>query len=476
MATTSGKRKRRRHRRIRWGRFLVLGAAVALVIGLICSVWLLISPLHLRAGEVTTEYKHKYDPKSNIRVAFLGSPDDVKIEGAVDTSQVGDYNLTYTYKGHEAKAVVHVTDTTAPTLEVKDLMADMTQNVTAQDMVASAKDASDVTVAFADDTEDLTTKGKHRVTIVATDESGNRTERQATLDRVEDTTKPKLKSENETLKVRQGTAFELSGITATDDMDPQPEITWDEDSIDMTKAGDYEVLVKAQDRSGNTAEMKQKVTVEKNPEYGKKVVFLTFDDGPSENTGKILDILKKNNAKATFFVTGNGQPDNHFIKEAYDQGNAIGLHTYTHDYAYVYSSVDNYFADLQQVSDMVKEITGEAPKIIRFPGGSSNTVSANYSRGIMSTLVDEVHKKGYEYFDWNVSSGDANGNDLPVDTVVQGATACEEQYCTILFHDTMAKNTTVQALPQIIKYYKDQGYVFLPLTKDSIAAHHGVNN
>lgn len=472
----AAKRKKGRRRRIRWSRFLVLGTCAALVLGLFTSIWLLISPLHLKAGEVTTEYKHKYDPESNIRVAFLGSPADVKIEGTVDTNQVGDYPLTYIYKGHEAKAVVHVTDTTAPTLEVRDYMADMTQDVKPEDMVTSAKDAGEVTVAFAPDTEDLTPKGKHRVTIVATDEFGNKTERQATLDRVEDTTKPQLKSDNKTLKVKQGTAFELSGITATDDMDPEPAITWDEDSIDMTKAGDYEVTVLATDRSGNKSELKQKVTVEKNPEYGNKVVFLTFDDGPSENTGKILKILEKYDAKATFFVTGNGQADNHFIKEAYDQGNAIGLHTYTHDYSYVYSSVDNYFQDLQQISDMVKDITGEAPKVIRFPGGSSNTVSANYTEGIMSRLVDLVHEKGYEYFDWNVSSGDASGNDIPVDTIVQGATACEEQYCTILFHDTMAKNTTVEALPDIIRHYKEQGYVFLPLTRDSVAAHHGVNN
>lgn len=472
----AAKRKKGRRRRIRWSRFLVLGTCLALVLGLFTSIWLLISPLHLKAGEVTTEYKHKYDPESNIRVAFLGSPADVKIEGTVDTNQVGDYPLTYTYKGHEAKAVVHVTDTTAPTLEVRDYMADMTQDVKPEDMVTSAKDAGEVTVAFAPDTEDLTPKGKHRVTIVATDEFGNKTERQATLDRVEDTTKPQLKSDNKTLKVKQGTAFELSGITATDDMDPEPAITWDEDSIDMTKAGDYEVTVVATDRSGNKSELKQKVTVEKNPEYGNKVVFLTFDDGPSENTGKILKILEKYDAKATFFVTGNGQADNHFIKEAYDQGNAIGLHTYTHDYSYVYSSVDNYFQDLQQISDMVKDITGEAPKVIRFPGGSSNTVSANYTEGIMSRLVDLVHEKGYEYFDWNVSSGDASGNDIPVDTIVQSATACEEQYCTILFHDTMAKNTTVEALPEIIRHYKEQGYVFLPLTRDSVAAHHGVNN
>lgn len=472
----AAKRKKGRRRRIRWSRFLVLGTCLALVLGLFTSIWLLISPLHLKAGEVTTEYKHKYDPESNIRVAFLGSPADVKIEGTVDTNQVGDYPLTYTYKGHEAKAVVHVTDTTAPTLEVRDYMADMTQDVKPEDMVTSAKDAGEVTVAFASDTEDLTPKGKHRVTIVATDEFGNKTERQATLDRVEDTTKPQLKSDNKTLKVKQGTAFELSGITATDDMDPEPAITWDEDSIDMTKAGDYEVTVVATDRSGNKSELKQKVTVEKNPEYGNKVVFLTFDDGPSENTGKILKILEKYDAKATFFVTGNGQADNHYIKEAYDQGNAIGLHTYTHDYSYVYSSVDNYFQDLQQISDMVKDITGEAPKVIRFPGGSSNTVSANYTEGIMSRLVDLVHEKGYEYFDWNVSSGDASGNDIPVDTIVQSATACEEQYCTILFHDTMAKNTTVEALPEIIRHYKEQGYVFLPLTRDSVAAHHGVNN
>lgn len=471
--STAHKRKRRR---VRWGRFAVLALAALLAFGLVYSVYLFFSPLHLKAGEVTTEYKQKYDPKSNIRTAFLGSKDDVKIEGNVDTNQVGDYELTYTYKGKEAHSVVHVTDTVAPTLEVKDIMADMTQDVKPEDMVSEAKDAGDVTLAFAETDEDITEKGKHRLTIRATDESGNVTERQATLDRVEDTTKPQLESQNETLTVRQGTAFELAGISATDDMDPAPEITYDESTIDMTKAGDYEVTVIGTDRSGNQSELTQKVTVEKNPEYGKKVVFLTFDDGPSENTGKILDILKKNGAKATFFVTGNGQQDNKYIKEAYDQGNAIGLHTYSHDYSYVYSSVENYFKDLQQVSDMVKDITGEESKIIRFPGGSSNTVSANYTQGIMTQLVEKVHEQGYEYFDWNVSSGDANGNDLPVDTIIKGATACEEQYCTILFHDTMAKNTTVQALPEIIKYYKEQGYVFLPLTTDSVAAHHSVNN
>ena len=129
---------------------------------------------------------------------------------------------------------------------------------------------------------------------------------------------------------------------------------------------------------------------------------MTFDDGPSENTDKILKILKKYDAKATFFVTGNNQKYNSSIKKAADQGNTIALHTYTHDYANVYSSTTAYFEDLQKVSDMVKQITGKAPKYIRFPGGSSNTISAQYSQGIMSALDNMVHEK-----DMNILIGTA---------------------------------------------------------------------
>ena len=207
-----------------------------------------------------------------------------------------------------------------------------------------------------------------------------------------------------------------------------------------------------------------------------KVVYLTFDDGPSENTGEILDILKEKNAKATFFVTGNNQEHDDMIKRAFSEGHSIGLHTYTHDYATVYASEDAYFADLQKVSDLVESITGTKSMIIRFPGGSSNTVSAKYVKGLMTTLTKAVRDKGYQYFDWNCDSTDASGNNVPVEKLVSNATSCTANHVDILMHDTDAKDTTVQALPQIIDYYRSQGYTFKGLTVDSVAAHHGVNN
>lgn len=121
-------------------------------------------------------------------------------------------------------------------------------------------------------------------------------------------------------------------------------------------------------------------------------------------------------------MTGNNQKYNDSIRKAEKQGNTIALHTYTHDYATVYSSTEAYFNDLQQISDMVKQITGKAPKYIRFPGGSSNMISANYSQGIMSKLDSMVHERGYEYFDWNCSSGDAASNSVPAQTIVDNST------------------------------------------------------
>ena len=208
-----------------------------------------------------------------------------------------------------------------------------------------------------------------------------------------------------------------------------------------------------------------------------KTIYLTFDCGyENGNTGAILDALKKHNAKATFFVTGNNQEHDDMIKRAFSEGHSIGLHTYTHDYATVYASEDAYFADLQKVSDLVESITGTKSMIIRFPGGSSNTVSAKYVKGLMTTLTKAVRDKGYQYFDWNCDSTDASGNNVPVEKLVSNATSCTANHVDILMHDTDAKDTTVQALPQIIDYYRSQGYTFKGLTVDSVSAHHGVNN
>lgn len=207
----------------------------------------------------------------------------------------------------------------------------------------------------------------------------------------------------------------------------------------------------------------------------RKVVYLTIDDGPSENTQAVLDILDRYGCKATFFVVGHNPDYYHLIGEAYRRGHTIGLHTYSHDYETVYSSVDAYYADLDAIGQVVKEQIGYVPCFIRFPGGSSNEVSANYSVGIMSVLVDSVREQGYQYYDWNMSTGD--GAEHTADEIVGYATQpTEYQNIVLLCHDSATKQSTVEALPRIIEHYQSLGYTFEAIDRNTIVTHHGVNN
>lgn len=208
-----------------------------------------------------------------------------------------------------------------------------------------------------------------------------------------------------------------------------------------------------------------------------KTVYLTFDDGPSSNTQPVLDILDQYGIKATFFVTGLNPDYLHMIRECYARGHTIGMHTYTHDYAQVYSSMDAYWSDLAQIGEVVEEQIGYVPCFIRFPGGSSNTVSANYTLGIMSELAQEVVAEGYQYYDWDASCGD--GADHTADELVD-ATMADTSYgyqsIVFLMHDGAGKETTVEALPRIIEYFESEGYTFAPLDRQTCVPHHGIGN
>ena len=209
---------------------------------------------------------------------------------------------------------------------------------------------------------------------------------------------------------------------------------------------------------------------------GEKKIYLTFDDGPSENTEKILKILDQYDVKATFFVTGHYPEKFGLIKQEYEAGHSVGMHTYTHDYSKVYASVDAYKADLERIGNVIKDQIGFVPFLFRFPGGSSNSVSAKYSAGIMTTLTQQLVDEGYQYYDWNISSGDAGSDDMPAATIVDNS--CQEGWTNImlLMHDTDAKNSTAEALPKVIEYYKERGYEFCAIDRDSYAVHHGISN
>ncbi len=190
----------------------------------------------------------------------------------------------------------------------------------------------------------------------------------------------------------------------------------------------------------------------------------------------MLDVLDRYGVKATFFVTGHEPDKRGYIRDAYERGHSIGLHTMTHDYAQVYASEDAFFSDLDQVGQVVKEQIGFVPYLTRFPGGASNTVSANYCPGIMSALARDLPARGYQFYDWNVSSGDAAGTNVDVEKIVQSS--CVEGYTNVmlLFHDSATKDTTPDALPRIIEFYQQRGYKFEPITREGFVCHHGVNN
>lgn len=203
-------------------------------------------------------------------------------------------------------------------------------------------------------------------------------------------------------------------------------------------------------------------------------IYLTFDDGPHQGvTNVILDILKEENVTATFFVTNKG-PDDLIIRE-HNEGHTVALHTSSHDYAYLYSSVDNYFIDLYNIQNRVYRLIGIKPTIIRFPGGSSNTISRKYSDKIMTYLTQEVLNRGFKYYDWNISSGDA-GEVSTSEGVYNMVTKSlsKERVNMVLMHDI--KHYTKDALRNIIRYAKENGYTFDVIDDKTEMIRQKVNN
>ena len=205
-------------------------------------------------------------------------------------------------------------------------------------------------------------------------------------------------------------------------------------------------------------------------------VYLTFDDGPSAETDRILDILKEYDVKATFFVIG--KTDENSVK-AYqrivEEGHTLGMHSYSHQYAQVYASQEAFEDDLTSLQDYLFSITGMDSTFYRFPGGSSNKVS----KIPMSDLIQCLKERNITYFDWNVSSGDASGTQLSSQTIINnvmnGINGAHKNY-VVLFHDSAAKKTTVDALPEIIEQILAMEHTqILPITGDTEPVQHRIN-
>lgn len=192
----------------------------------------------------------------------------------------------------------------------------------------------------------------------------------------------------------------------------------------------------------------------------KKVIYLTFDDGPSTIvTSKVLDILKAENIKATFFVVGykiEGREE--LIKRIYKEGHCIGLHSFTHHYKQVYSSDKAFIEEMDKTGEEIKKILGFQPKVIRFPSGSKPHLS--------KSLLEKLHDKNYKIYDWNLSLSDGLDYNISADRLYKEATAkcVNPNKIFLLAHCDQPNKNTCTVLPKVIKYYKDLGYEFKPIT------------
>ena len=203
-----------------------------------------------------------------------------------------------------------------------------------------------------------------------------------------------------------------------------------------------------------------------------KRIYLTFDDGPSRNTDKILDILKEYDVKATFFVVGKTDEESvRAYQRIVAEGHTLAMHSYSHKYSEIYASKESFEQDLRQLQEYLYQITGVWPRFYRFPGGSSNTVS----KVDMQELIEYLNESGITYFDWNIASGDAISGQLGKDTIVNNCIGGikAKQECMILMHDASDKNSTVEALSLLIEQVRSsENAVFLPITDETTTVQH----
>ena len=406
----------------------------------------------------------------------------VKVTSNINNKKIGKYKVIYSLKF----GIIKITKTREIEV-IDDIKPEITLKGNPTEYVCPNKEYKEIGYKAIDEYDgDLTDKvkinnTKDKITYSITDKSGNINTITRDI-KYEDITKPEITLKgNKEITIYVGNKYKEDGYTAIDNCDG--DITKNvkvSSNINIEEPGTYKTTYEVKDSSNNEEKIERTIIVKKwsiiRPSQGgpgQGIIYLTFDDGPNEGTTNvILDILKEEGVQATFFVTNYG-PD-YLIKREFDEGHTVALHTATHNYNYVYASEANYFADLNNVSNRVERITGTKSMIIRFPGGSSNTVSKRLNQGIMTRLTSQVKERGYHYFDWNVDSNDAAGasTNAVYSNVISTLSPTREN--VVLMHDV--KTTTRDALRNIIKTAKQNGYTFKKITYDTVMVTHGVNN
>ena len=393
---------------------------------------------------------------------------DLKIISNLDESKVGKYTIKYIVKYHkkdyEIVRNVEVIDNVKPILDinVSEVEKDFCTQKIVTDIVVKANDNYD-----GDLTDKvIKTEAEDKLIYSVTDSSGNEDTKEiiVKVNKKKDN-KFSLNGKNK-LSIPLNGTYEEKGASYIDGCGKKIDKEIKRDgSVDTSKVGDYTISYSVEGEKTLT----RTINVYE-PVRSSKTIYLTFDDGPGGYTQNILNTLDKYNVKATFFVTNQFPGYSYLISEEANRGHKIAVHTYTHTYKVVYQSVDAYIDDFNKMNEIIKEKTGSYSNLYRFPGGSSNTVHCNYNKGVVEQIASEMSNRGYVYFDWNLSSGDAAGYSSTkiYNAVVNGVEGCSS--CVVLMHDI--KKTTADALDSILATLTSKGYNFATLNESSPTAHH----
>ena len=464
---------------------VALLSVVFLIISLSINVQLAVEGAY--SPQVLVYGKDSYTPL-NATATCNGEPISVEISGSVDVTRLGTYEVTYTARylwvSKSVTREVKVVDKTAPVITLK---------TNPSYYPAPGEEYLEEGYTATDDYDgDLTKQVQSRregdiIYYTVTDSSGNVTTVQRNILRKDESAPVlNLKGEN-SITIDAGTTFTDPGYTALDDRDgdvsDKVEITG---TVNIYRADTYVLTYTVSDSSGNVATAQRTITVKPiqqppviNPEG--KVIYLTFDDGPERHTQKLLDVLEKYNAKATFFVVNTGYNMKALLNGIVDGGHGIGIHTTTHIYEEIYASEEAFFKDLYTMQQIIKDYTGVTTTMMRFPGGSSNTIS-RFNPGIMTRLTQAVQDQGFQYFDWNWDSFDSDPSKFTGTNEEKAAQVAQnvingignKQQVVILQHDTFGYS--VDAVEQILIWGLQNGYTFQALTPNSPVCHHNVRN
>ena len=463
---------------------LIITGIVVLVIGLVVGVLYFVHgkvEITLNGGnEINTTVKVPYEEKGITFKKNGEELDDSKyhlvMKNNIDTNTLGDYKvnyeISYLWNKYEYERIVHVVDDVKPeiSVSVSQIEKDYCSKKVKTKYEYSALDNYD-----GDLTEKIKVEEKEdNIIFEVVDESGNIGE---TSIPIIYTKKPepifKLRGSSNIYVTLNG-KYNDDGIINQDgcgnNLDEKVTISG---SVDTSKIGNYTITYTVGSKKLTRTVSVYKPSDISNSSSGEKVIYLTFDDGPGQYTQKVLDTLAKYNVKATFFVTHQFGSYVPLIKKEYDAGHSVGVHSYTHNWN-VYKSVDAYVNDFNKMNDDVLKYTGARSKIFRFPGGSSNTISRNYAKGVVKAIASRMTSNGYVYFDWDVDSGDAAGASRSkiYNNVVNGVAKCRQ--CVVLMHDI--KSNTVNELDNILKTLTSKGYKFGTLNTSSPTAHQKIAN